>query len=1136
MLPQFSEDDFLGNPQSSGELPLDSLGSPLPKGVNNYMEQQTNDDEGPGFWGTLADGLYSIPGGVVMAAEETLNFGRDAINWFDDALGIDKISNDVSDRWDFGDYIYEPETAFGDLTQNVTRFLTGFVGAKKLLAPVKFLGKANGFVRAMTEGAVTDAVVYDPHEARFANFLDHWPQLANPVTEYLRADENDSNAEGRLKNVLEGMMLGTVSEALFGVVRGMKLRRAGKITEEELSNLAADYLNKISGGAEITQEMTDTLAAAGINVAGLKGGFKPAAIDVEKTADLIRTSLKDGTDIRAYDPATHINFLSIDDSEELMRTIQAVSDPLLEAVRHKGQDVFTFIEANKEALHLYSKMLGEDPDKVLVMLQRWGREAEELPVRALATMNLARSSWNHIQEKLAAYTADSSMKYTGELMAEIETAIHISLEAKRMVRGGARTVTFQRIFNSGMFATDSVSIMQEALAKFGPSEKLTGLLNKMRLAENAEELARVTLGSMSITKGRAVINAVNEVWINGLLSSVKTHVVNMVSTALETTILPAEKIIGGMMAKDSALMREGLNTYLGYAHMLGDAWRMAKKSFRLDDNVLKSSVTESVLDPTGRVAIDKALSASSLKMREDSLLGKSVTWLGKMLNIPSRFLVAEDEFAAQLYYRATMYARLKETAIEKGFKSAADIKQFIADNMDAAFTKRTLSDGTVIQGKGIVHDVLEEAKRTTFSTELERGLGKSLQDLPIKHPLLKPLLPFIKTPTNLIRNVWQRTPLLNRLQFQYAQMLRGGDERYLAELMKQGGEAAVSLAKKQYAIAQGRAAVGGMMWATAGIAAMSGTLTGSGPQDSRARAMLQETGWQPYSIKVGDKFVQYNRLDPFGMFIGLAADLCEIIQQSEGLEGMEIAGAAVSMVAKNLSSKTYLRGMVEAMNAITGDDDARNEWLTRTSASFLPYSALSAQIRGLVDDEYKELQGVIDHMKNKIPGLSSTLPAKYSWITGEVQTMPDDMAILPTPWRTRKDDVVLQEMAHLDYGFAAPPKRLDGVDLTTQQISDFNRLHGQIKIGGLTLHDRLRKVMDLPQYDIKRERYPDSPDGLSSKRLEMVLNTIAQYRAVAKRELLKEHPKLARDILQARTNKRLAVSGDMEKIAQIIQK
>ena len=48
-----------------------------------------------------------------------------------------------------------------------------------------------------------------------------------------------------------------------------------------------------------------------------------------------------------------------------------------------------------------------------------------------------------------------------------------------------------------------------------------------------------------------------------------------------------------------------------------------------------------------------------------------------------------------------------------------------------------------------------------------------------------------------------------------------------------------------------------------GILAYNGIITGGIPKDKNLRRQKFDTGWRPYSFKLGDKYYSYERLDPF---------------------------------------------------------------------------------------------------------------------------------------------------------------------------------------------------------------------------------------------------------------------------------
>ncbi len=76
-------------------------------------------------------------------------------------------------------------------------------------------------------------MVSNRHEERLSNLIQQFPELANPVTEYLQAKPDDKAAEGRLKNSLEGLLIGSLAEPLTRSLRLLKYARI-KITATEV--------------------------------------------------------------------------------------------------------------------------------------------------------------------------------------------------------------------------------------------------------------------------------------------------------------------------------------------------------------------------------------------------------------------------------------------------------------------------------------------------------------------------------------------------------------------------------------------------------------------------------------------------------------------------------------------------------------------------------------------------------------------------------------------------------------------------------------------------------------------------------------------------------------------------------------
>ena len=221
-----------------------------PIGEKTIIEPEDMQEFGTGDW--LWDVAKSPFRGIQQAGVEAY----ETLDWIGESTGLmGDFLPDVPEE--FG--IARSKTIAGSLVEGIFQFGAGFVpvvgvmgkagkiaklgqigtrlakisdakkaaGAVKTATAIKY---SAGFAKTAVAGAVTDAVVYDAHEDRLANLLVKFPVLNNPVTRYLEADEDDTTAEGKFKNAIEGLLLGGLTDTLFMGVRAIKhYRRNRKI-------------------------------------------------------------------------------------------------------------------------------------------------------------------------------------------------------------------------------------------------------------------------------------------------------------------------------------------------------------------------------------------------------------------------------------------------------------------------------------------------------------------------------------------------------------------------------------------------------------------------------------------------------------------------------------------------------------------------------------------------------------------------------------------------------------------------------------------------------------------------------------------------------------------------------------------
>ena len=88
--------------------------------------------------------------------------------------------------------------------------------------------------RWLAASVATDFTVFRAHEQRFADWLQQFPGMQQPVFAYLASDKDDTELEGRMKNVLEGLLfeagVGAVGGLVKGTIWGIKAMKRGSAT------------------------------------------------------------------------------------------------------------------------------------------------------------------------------------------------------------------------------------------------------------------------------------------------------------------------------------------------------------------------------------------------------------------------------------------------------------------------------------------------------------------------------------------------------------------------------------------------------------------------------------------------------------------------------------------------------------------------------------------------------------------------------------------------------------------------------------------------------------------------------------------------------------------------------------------
>lgn len=163
------------------------------------------------------------------------------------------------------------ESMVNGLASTLAQFGVGFVGLGKIKYVAKGLewassvGKGARFAAESARGAAAGGIFMDPHQDRLSNLVEAYPALHNPISNYLASRPEDGEAQGRLKNALEGIVMDvTLAGAITLVSKSIKLAKAGDAAGANAAGLEADAAferaaGKASPEALLSEKGSDTV-------------------------------------------------------------------------------------------------------------------------------------------------------------------------------------------------------------------------------------------------------------------------------------------------------------------------------------------------------------------------------------------------------------------------------------------------------------------------------------------------------------------------------------------------------------------------------------------------------------------------------------------------------------------------------------------------------------------------------------------------------------------------------------------------------------------------------------------------------------------------------------------------------------
>lgn len=889
----------------------------------------------------------SVARGIAGAVPDLIHTMADMNDWFY-RMGIPggKLTEatrrdaDMIQGW-IDDFLPPADTRTGQTVEELSSFFTVFLNASRALKKATSLGgdvNRELMRRGTLAGGIADFITVDPAESMLDFFLEKNPHLRGPIESYLAGNPDDPRFEARLRNGIVGTALGALTDGFViglrwyrGARAASKIRKAATnleefgISDEALRGGTREGpwfdFKKSSQSAEKTfQAIEEEL----VSRFGAKHGWTPAMIREQAEEDLARVTW---------------NFRKIDTTADVKEMMQSATDFFSQRINKA--------RGGKQS-HLATQRLAEQlgmtvEDLLKRPIGMAGNAAQTTAARQIHVsaanelMNLAEMAHQGIPSQ--------ELIFQVRRQAVIFQAINEQVLGLRAEAG--RTLNSWNIPMKGN--VERAQYMAKIIADTGGEKTGLQFIQLLQSAKNvkmnSQQLDRfLQKGWMARTTA-----ALTEHFVNGLLWSPVTHIVNTLSPYLmaaqnipERALAEKYSALLGREAGEGVASGEAFAMAYGLNRGIETVLASGKAGFREAPSVAQASglkekagaaagkvkgIFEGIGETRQQMGLIRqgktddpfsAMSARAWRLNEEGALGTAVDWYGSKMRIPGVALAIEDDMGKILGYSMELHAQAYRLAAAGGGTPEQILKRARQIAADPPEHIRLAS--------------ADSALYFTYQNQVGR-FGEAAMGIR-KLPGMFYFIPFVRTPINITGYTFERTALapLTR-QFQNA-------------MRKGGAESDIALARMSLGVLSMSAFID---------MSYSYLLHGDGPPSSTSqgtRASQMDARWQPNSIQFGNLFLSFQRLDAFGLQASLAGTLGERMRalyfEEEDVPGLhEIFAAASMATAVSVMDKSWFTGLGNILDAVRYEGARERVFERIAGTALLPAPSLFKTIRNL---------------------------------------------------------------------------------------------------------------------------------------------------------------------------------------------
>lgn len=693
---------------------------------------------------------------------------------------------------------------------------------------------------------------------------------------------------------------------------------------------------------------------------------------------LARYNLKQGLDVTG--DVKKIDTLSPQATTPVSRSLQGIAEDLPPSARTLPEDSLKVVGSYADDITELNKGQFYNVDKLNV-----SKGTKEVVLKAVDDLKsfiekeIGSPLTNQQFKKFAERNVDIMTKVTSK--EETMKNIALNFNTRRAIANmeNTKTVTaeFIELLKSDLtYKTDAGRTLQALKETADPKDvsNMEFLLrNILKQNANTSEIVNAAKGvnfdnyEEATRFYRKFVAPRKREWVdllryNSMLSSPLTHIVNISSNLVNSMIVaPIEKaLLGGFDFLGSSITGNKQKYFAGEsaAYIVGYIKNVKQATFNMAE-VFR-----------GNKEI-KHLDMRNIDLATDGVKGK----IYKTLAVPTRALEAMDQFFVTLTRGA------EETAINYKKSKGIDVPFAEIEALNRA-EYRVFRQDLFKEGQGTVLEAVDH-----FTALVMRARNS---DNIIVSTISKFTIPFIKTPMNIFKQGLEYSPIGFVTLF--------GNANKTEQFTK--------------------AVMGTAIFTGAAVMLTSNRMTWAEPKGEKEKARFRAAGRKPYSFKIGNRWVSYNKLPPALSFpFALVASLDDLQKQGKLDDGfIDATLSAVASYGTFLTDQTYLKSVGDLLKTTEQGEAGVARWISNYPQQLIPFRALTGWIARLSDEYQRKVDPEAGFFEKQIqtlmlnyPGLSDNVPARLD-PEGNPQINPDRVLNAFSPFATSAENPEGEEL------------------------------------------------------------------------------------------------------------------------------